>query len=142
MLIENVGVSVAAPFVSGAVTRYGNVLDMKDFDGVLVIVQIDTVAAGAAASIHLQGGEQADGSDMADLAGTSMPIAAGDDGEIRALNLHQSRSRFIRLAIVKDSTNAVSESACYVQSDNKEGPVAQDATVVTKMVASPDYGTP
>ena len=141
MLTEQVKISTALNYASGTATVNGSTLDMKEYDGMVVVVKLATVAAGATTSIKLQQGSASDLSDASDLAGSSVSIAADDDNEIKYLELRGPRERYVRVVLVKDGSNAVGASAVYLQYRAKELPVSQPTGVEGEAHASPAEGT-
>lgn len=141
MLSEDVKITSALDYASGNADRNGATLDMKGFDGVLMVVKLAAVAAGAVTSIKAQQGADSGLSDAADLAGTSVAIAADDDNEVKYIDLWQPRERYVRLVVDKDGTNACAESAVYIQYKAGSRPVTQPSGVEGEAHVAPAEGT-
>lgn len=141
MLSESVKVTNAAAYASGTADVNGSTLDMAGFDGVLMMVHFAAIATGATTSIKAQGGDESDASDMADLTGTRVSIADSEDNESRYIDLFQPRTRYVRLVIDKDGSNAVGASATYLQYRAKSAPTSHASGVSGEQHASPAAGT-
>jgi hypothetical protein len=141
MISEDIKITPALAYASGTADRNGATLDMKGFDGVLMVVQLATVAAGAVTSIKAQQGAASNLSDAADLAGTGVAIAADDDDEVKYIDLWQPRERYVRVVVDKDGSNACAESAVYIQYRARELPTTHAATVTGEAHLAPAEGT-
>lgn len=120
----------------------GAVVDMQDFDGVVFIAQFGTITDGTPA-LKAQGGAASDGSDAADLAGTSCAPALTDDNKAVVLDIYRPTQRYLRPVIVRGgATGAVLDSVIAIQYAPKKKPTTNDATVaVTEAWVSPAVGT-
>jgi len=142
-LINNVKISTALDYASGTATRNGVILDMQDYDGVLMIVKFASIASGATTSIKAQQGAASDMSDAADLSGTSISVADDDDNQIFVIDLYKPRERYVRLVVAKDSSNATAESAIYIQYSGRKMPIDNNVTnaVTYELYVAPLEGT-
>lgn len=141
MLSENTKITVGLAYASGTADRNGATLDMKGWDGVLMIATFATIAVGAVTSIKAQQGAASNLSDAADLAGSSQTVAADDDDEIKYIDLYQPRERYVRLVVDKDAANACAESVMYVQYKGKLLPSTHATGVEGEAHLSPAEGT-
>lgn len=141
MLSENVKISVGLAYASGTADREGAVLDMKGWDGVLIIAQFATIAATAATKLKVQQGAVSAMSDAADLAGTSVTVADDDDGKIKYLDIWQPRERYLRAVVDKDATNACAETVTYIQYRGRFLPSTHGTGVSGEAHLSPAEGT-
>lgn len=114
-LSEGTKVTTALDYASGSADRNGATLDMKGFEGVLMVTKFAVIAAGAVTSIKAQQGAESDLSDAADLAGTGQTVAADDDNQIFAIDLFRPLERYVRIVVDKDGANAAAEDAIYIQ---------------------------
>lgn len=141
-LSHNVKISVGLAYASGSADREGAVIDMKGWDGVLVIAQFGTIATGAVTSIKMQQGAAANLSDAADLAGTAQTIADDDDSKVKYIDVYQPRERYVRVVVDKDATNACAETVTYIQYRGREVPPSAHGTgVAGEAHLSPAEGT-
>jgi hypothetical protein len=134
-------ITSALDYASAAADREGAVLDMKGYDGVLMIVKTAAIATGATYKIKAQQGALLNGTDMADLAGTSQTIADDDDNEVYFIDVFQPRERYVRLYVDKDTSNNCAESAVYIQYKARFEPVTQPTGVTGEQHLSPAEGT-
>lgn len=141
MLSQNAKISIALAYASGTADRNGAILDMKGWDGVLVVAQFGTIAASAVTSLKMQQGAASDLSDAADLAGTAVAVADDDDGKIKYIDLWQPRERYVRVVVDKDATNACAETVTYIQYRGKLLPSTHGTGVAGEAHVAPAEGT-
>lgn len=88
-----------------------SVVDTAGFGGVRFIVLYGAVTDGTN-SIKAQQGTASDGSDMADLAGTNVAVAATDDNKLAVVEVIRPRERYVRAVVVRGgATGAVIDGA-------------------------------
>lgn len=140
-MYEDVKVSYCLMDTIDNETLQGTVLDMKGYEGVAFYA---IIAKGEAVSIDLkvQGGDLADGSDAADLAGTLVAAdpAVGTDGQA-FVDVYRPIHRYVRPAAVSaDATTPPAIAIVAMQYGAHERPVTQGATAA-EFHASPAEGT-
>jgi len=142
-LIKNTKITTALDYASGTASRNGAILDMQGFEGVLMIVKFATIATSAVGDIHAEQDSAVGGGTMADLAGTAIAVAHNDDEQIFIIDLYRPQERYVRVVVTKDASNAMAESAIYVQYGAKELPIDNNVTdaVTYELHVSPDEGT-
>jgi hypothetical protein len=133
----------ALDYVSGTATRYGAILDMAGFAGVIMIVKFAAIAASAVVGVKAQSDTAVGGGTMADLLASGMVPAADDDNQIFVIDLYQPVKRYVRVAVTKDAANACAEDAIYMQYGAQQRPTTVTvADLVTyKRLMSPIDGT-
>lgn len=141
MLSQVTKISSALAYASGTADRNGATLDMQHWDGVLILVRLGTVAAGAVTKVKAQQGAASDMSDAADLEGTSITIADTDDDGIKYIDLWQPQERYVRVVVDKDGTNACAESVTYIQYRGRMVPATHGSGVAGEAHLSPAEGT-
>ncbi len=139
----DIKITKALDYASGTADRNGATLDMAGYEGVMMVAKFATIAAGATTTIKAQQGAASDLSDAADLAGTSISVAADDDNQVFVIDLFRPRERYVRVVIDKDASNAAAESAIYYQYGPKKQPVSNNVTdlVTYEKHVSPAEGT-
>lgn len=142
-ILKNIKVTSALDYASGTAARNGATLDMKGYEGVLMVVKCATIAAGAVGDIHAEQGADSGLSDAADLAGTAIPIAADDDNQIFIIDLCKPKERYVRVVVTKDGANAAAESAVYYQYGAKKYPIDNNVAdlVTVETHIGPSEGT-
>lgn len=115
---------------AGTSLQTGSVIDMQSWDAVTFVVAFGTITSGAATSIKVQQGAAADGSDMADLAGTLLSIADTDDNKLALIEVYRPQKRYVRVAVVRGTQNAVIDGAFAIQRGCRIKPVTHDTTTV------------
>lgn len=140
-LTDYTKLSVGLAYGTGTADREGAVLDMKGWDGVLMIVQFAAIANGGTNSIKAQQGTLSNGTDMADLAGTKQVITDDLDSTIAYIDVYQPREQYVRVYVDKDTSNACAETVTYLQYKGQFGPAVQGTSVIGEQHASPAEGT-
>ena len=121
----------------------GAVIDMQDFEGVMFAVAFGAIVPGAVTSVKLQGGSAADGSDMADLAGTGIAVADNADNAMALVECYQPQTRYVRVVISRATQNSTVDCITATLYSPRVKPTSQDATVCgTGFTQSPDAGNP
>jgi len=101
---------VSNAVAAGITTVNSDVVDMQGFDGCMFIVHFGAIVAGAVTSIKAQQGTLSDGSDMADLAGTSVVVADTDDNCLKFIEVKNPRKRYLRCVILRATQNSAIDS--------------------------------
>ena len=124
-------------------TRNGATIDHANYEESKFVVTFGAIAAGASTSIKVQQGNESDASDMSDLAGTSITVAADDDGQVFATGLIKPQKRYVRVVVVKDASNATNESATVELYGARTLPAFASITdeLTTEVHVSPEEGT-
>lgn len=141
MLSQTTKLSVGLAYASGTADRTGAVLDMQGWDGVLMIFQFATIAAGGTNSIKAQQGAASNLSDAADLAGTAQTVADDYDGKIKYIDVYQPRERYVRAYVDKDTSNACAETVTYIQYRGQTLPSTHSTDVAGESFVAPAEGT-
>lgn len=143
-LSKNVKISTAVTPTEGAAAATdltGTILDMQGFEGVLVVVRMGAITAGAVTSIKMQQDTDSAGGTMADLEGTSQTIADTDDDKTFYIDLYKPRERYVRLYVDRATQNAVVASAEYIQYGARDMPTTHGTNVSGETHVSPAEGT-
>lgn len=119
----------------------GATLDMEGFEGVLMIVTMGAITAGAVTSIKAQQGAASNLSDAADLLGTAQTIADTDDEKVFLIDLFRPQERYVRLVVDRGTQNAVVASAEYIQYGARKAPVTHGTGVAGELHVAPAEGT-
>lgn len=125
---------------TGSADRTSSIIDTQGVHGVAFAIHFGAIAAGGSHSVKLQGGHEADGSDMADLEGTSAGFAPVDANAVFVVEIGHSRFRYVRLVVDKDAANDSTESAvAYLHSPDRM-PVTQPAETYAVVHHAPAAG--
>lgn len=113
----NIGTSIKHERVSNAVAAgttnvNTTVIDRAGFAGVKWTLSWGAITATGVAQAKIQEGTLADGSDMADLAGskTTALTPSTDDNKTTVVDLYTLTKRYVRLVILRGTANAVVDS--------------------------------
>lgn len=104
----------------------GSIIDMQDYDGVLFMLMLGAIVAGAVTSVKLQHGDVANLSDAADVLGSSQTIADTEDDTVRYLEMVKPSKRYCRIVVSRATQNAT-VAAVALPFHKKESPVSQVA---------------
>jgi len=145
-LSKDVKVSTAITSAAGVADTAditGTILDMSNYEGVLMIVRFGVITGSAVTSIKAQQDAAAAMGGAADLEGTSITVADDDDDQIFIIDLYRPRERYVRLYVDRGTQNAVVASAVYIQYGPRKKPVSNNVTnkVTTETNISPAEGT-
>jgi hypothetical protein len=119
----------------------GSTLDMQGYEGVLMVVRMGAITAGAVTSIKAQQGSASDLSDAVDLAGTAQTIADNDDDKTFYIDLYRPQKRYVRLVVDRGTQDAVVASAHYIQYGARVLPTGHGTDVSGELHISPSEGT-
>jgi hypothetical protein len=114
-----------APVTAGTGdTQTGNVIDTAGFEAIAYQVSLGTLSAGAVTTIKLQEGNAANGSDMADVTGSSIsvPQATGSNSLWWSAEVVRPTKRYSRVAVVRATGNAVINGANVVMARGANEP--------------------
>lgn len=145
MLLENLKISrVSDAVAAGTTTINGTAVDMQGFDGVMFLTLFGAIVTGAVTSLKGQQGALANGSDGADLAGTSVSVADGDDNKVAILDIYRPTDRYVRPVVLRATQNATVDGIIAIQYNGRVNPQALTASLVaaSKALGSPALGTP
>ena len=142
-LAQNVKITRALNAVAaGQTAQNGAVIDMANFEGIVFIAALRTLASGAVTGIKAQQGNQANLSDAADLAGTAVSIADTEDNELLVLDIYRPAERYVRAVVTRGTADAVIDGVIAIQYGPRVLPATQDATVAgIETHVSPAEGT-
>lgn len=128
--------SVAA----GTSLQEGSVIDMSGFEGVQFIALFGALTPNQATSLKVQQGDLADGSDMADLAGSAHTALADADGnKCLVTDVFRPQKRYVRPVVTRGTANAVIDGVIALQYSPRVKPVTNGLTVkATKLLVSPE----
>ena len=126
--------------VAGTSNQNGSVIDMSGFEGVQFIALFGALTATQVTSLKVQQGNLADGSDMADLAGSSHTALGDTDGnKCLVTDIFRPQKRYVRPIVTRGTANAVIDGVIALQYSPRVEPVTNDTTVkATKLLVSPD----
>lgn len=114
-----------------------DVVDMSGFEGVMFFGSVATANAGNFGKV--QQGQQSNGGDMADLAGTK--VVPGDSGDSFLIDVYRPRERYVRCVIIRAGTTTVTGDIYALLYRAAKAPTSQGATIDAEVHASPAEGT-
>lgn len=124
-------------YASSTADANGATLDMEGWDGVLMLLDVATIAGGTG-KFKAQQGQQSNLSDAADLAGTNVDYTATG---IVGIDLYRPQERYVRGVIDRDGTNTIAASMIYIQYRGAKAPAVQPAGTTIERHLSPSEGT-
>lgn len=128
---KNIKCDPILSYTSGTADRTSDIIDMKSFDSVAIVVHFAAIAAGATTSLKLYGSTDSGMASPVQLTDFNTTVADDDDNQIFVLDCTRPGFRYLRLTVDKDATNATAESAVAYQYDAQSLPVTHpsDCTV-------------
>jgi hypothetical protein len=147
LLQESQRTRVINSTAAGTTNVNGTVLDMQGFESVLHEVMFGALTATQVTSIKIQGGNLANGSDMADLANTKVgPLLDTQSNFVLVSDIIKPVGfRYIRVVVVRGTANAVIDGAMATQYAVKKLPASSDdplSVSATRLTVAPVAGTP
>ncbi len=137
-LSSEVLITSALDYVDDSADRNGTVLDMANYEGVIVTIHFAAIASSAVLDVRMQEGTLANGSDMTDLKDTKQVVADDDDNKIFKFDIAKTLKQFLRVVVNNDASNNSAQSAMYEQYGGKKMP--ETNTNITVKI-SPVAGT-
>lgn len=129
-------VLAASPAAAATTAVESAVVDTANALGVRFLGTIATQAAGN--TVKVQQGDQANGSDMADLAGTGLVTAV--NGDAFAVDVYKPSKRYVRAVVTRGTSTAAGAIFAEVYGVRTEPPT-NGTTVISESHVSPLEGT-
>ena len=127
------------PAGTGSTARSGVRLDLSPFNSALIMLEIETVAAGASHQLFLEHSDTIIGPDET-VAGSAVPYSAANANSVMVLEVYRPLKRYIRPQITKDGTNNSTESVRVMLFNSGRSPVVKANSV--SFLLRPESGTP
>lgn len=134
---------VEAPTTAGQTAIDTAVVDTQGYQSCTFVWSMGSITAGAVTSAKVQQGDEAGGGDMDDLAGSAITIAADDDGQTFAVEVHRPTKRYVRLVISRATQDSVVGEIYAFLYGARDLPVSNNRTdeMTSKIHSSPAEGT-
>lgn len=113
-LSEDCLIKKALTYISANSNRDGITIDTAGYDSCCFVLTFATIASSAVTAIELEQGAASDMSDGQDLLGSSVTVADDDDDQLKYIDIHNPRERYLRLKMNKDGTNVCAESGIAI----------------------------
>lgn len=128
---------------AGVTTIDSAVIDTQGANGARFETLFGAIVAGAVTSVKIQQGTLADGSDMADLAGTSITVADTASNKIVVHEIVKPGERYLRVRVLRATMNSTVDGIVGTLVNPRILPTTDDsATVITREIhVSPAEGT-
>jgi hypothetical protein len=128
---------------AGTTDQNSSVVDTAGYEAVRFVALFGALTASQVTSVKVQQGALSDGSDMADLEGTSTgPLADADSNKALIVEVVRPRERYVRLVVDRGTANAVIDGVIAELYQPRVMPITQDTTVsAAEKHASPAEGT-
>lgn len=118
---------------AGATDVNSSIIDTQAYeaDSFLFTALFGTLTAGQVTSLRAQQGAAANGSDMADITGSSTgPLGDGNSNAVLALEVFRPTARYLRCVVKRATQNAVIDGVVCTIARPRAIPVTQPATVI------------
>lgn len=100
----------AAPAAAGTSAVNGTVIDTAGYEGVAAIAHLGAVTSTGVPAIKLQQGDLADGSDMADITGSTVTGNDTMSSKLIGTEVHRPTKRYVRAVVTRTTANVVLNS--------------------------------
>jgi hypothetical protein len=139
MILNEIQVKKAVSYTSAAASNVnGDVIDSASAESVAFVVRFGTAAADN--TIKVQQGTLANGSDMADLEGSSVAVGASD--EIVACEIVKPRERYLRVVVLRGTSSTIETGFALIGGLRVQPADNADAgTIASEKLISPPEGT-
>lgn len=135
--IDRVKNGVAA----GQTNQTSDTVDTQGWDGVLFMILMGAITAGAATSCKARQGALSNMGDAADLLGTAQTIADSDDNKIFYIDVYKPRERYLDVQVLRATQDSVIDGIVAVKYRGRKFPATHGADVTGEKHASPAEGT-
>lgn len=109
-------------------TQNGDVIDTAHYESILFAVYFGVITATAVTTIKVQEGNASDGSDMADIANSSVSVPDTGDSKLwLSYEIHRPTKRYLRVTVTRATANAVINGAFVMLARGGFLPPAQGA---------------
>jgi hypothetical protein len=126
---------------AGITNVNSSVIDMAGYEGVQFTALFGTITTTAVTGIKVQQGNQSDGSDMTDLAGTALAIPDTASNKVLISEIYKPTKRYVRLVVTRGTANAVIDGVLAQQFGARVNPPTNDSSVAaTEYWVSPAEG--
>jgi hypothetical protein len=135
---------ISSGVAAGTTTIYSGIVDMSGYTDITFLALFGAITGSGVAAIKVQQGAQSDGSDMADLAGTSGSMTGSAKSNMMlAAEVYRPTERYVRLVIDRTVANVVIDGVLALLSRGETLPPALHSTVGTapEIFNSPAEGT-
>lgn len=116
---------------SAATDLNGSIIDMKGWEGVLVIVRMGAINDSAVVTVKAQQGAASNLSDAADIEGSEQSVAGTADEKSFFIDVPHVAERYFRLVVTRGTAVATVSSAHYIQYNGRNVPVSSHGTNVS-----------
>lgn len=127
---------------AGTTTVTCTIIDMLGFESIKVTALLNALTATQVTKLQLQGGQQANGSDAANIPGAVTPQALDADSnkmlsvEVNRPSINGLRVRYITALVLRGTANAAIDAVIADQFLPKNAPQLDDATTTSQQVVS------
>src|SRR5262245_59393852 len=135
-LTTRIKIVEASGEIAGGITQIlGSIVDISGFEGIVFTIHFGAIGNGAVDSVNLQRGDDPQGSDMADVAGSIQAVNDTDDNKTFVIDLYRPSKRYIRGIINRGSqANTTIRGAFYLLYDARANPVSPAAGINIKQL--------
>ena len=125
---------------AGTTSINGTILDMQNYESVLIIVETGPIVSGAVTTLKAQQDSASAMGGAQDLLGTELAVADTDDDKAFYLDIIKPTKRYVRVVVPRATQNATL-AAVYVQYNGSKSPVTHGTNVTGETHVSPAEGT-
>jgi hypothetical protein len=132
---------LASGAVAAGVTQVvGSTIDTQGYQDITIIAHLGAITATGTATLKVAQGEQADGSDKADLAGSAVVATDAHSNKAIAIDIHRPTERYITPILNRATANVVVVAITVILHGAAHTPVQQSYVVAHKALNGPAEG--
>lgn len=126
---------------AGATVQTTSIIDMQDFNSCVFDVLVGTLTAGQTlGTLQVQGGNAANGSDMANLVAAVLTVPDAAASKMLCLEVFRANYRYLQLVFTRSTQSAQIGGIVATQYHLHRSPQPDDATcVLTLLAVEPQY---
>ena len=147
MAITDIKVVRALKYASGTGSINGATVDMLNYEGITLIVDVDSVGASASGcTVKLECSDAANMASAKAITGATKSIDDYGDDSICIIDVKQVPKRYVRVVLTKDNVRTIAASAVYLlynpdykPQDSDQGNAGSDEYIDTTILYQPTH---
>ncbi|MDE2426789.1 MAG: hypothetical protein KGO96_12880 [Elusimicrobia bacterium] len=138
-LVKNVKFTLVETDVAAGQTEVdSSIVDMAGYDGVLFVAALGDVTDASVLTLKAQDNSVNSTTGMADITGatTGAITASTNSDQLLIVDVYRPQKEFVRAVLTRTAQNAVINSIVAIQYRSSRGPVTQDTSVLSSVLAA------
>lgn len=124
-------IPIEGPASAGTSLLTTDTIDTSNYEGVLIVAKVGTITGSGTATLQVQGGDLANGSDATNITGAAaVASTSADSDQLVIVDVYKPMQRYITATVTRAVANSVVDGVYAVLYNGRKMPVEQDATKV------------